>query len=177
MEEYKMGGLSTANLSKKTYDALAGGELGPYSVTYEYGLFVHVPDTEEDEEPCPRDLSRVLKYCRKNGVDWIKFDSDETPDAKLPLYQWSDDCFTIKEAVEHHGWSIDCDMIPDCKEMEVMVFFAGESEIDSTEFIIKPFDAAELQGLFEDFCVENGYACNRVNSVMVTRVSAEEVEG
>ena len=124
-----MGGLSTANLSKKTYDALAGGELGPYSVTYEYGLFVHVPDTEEDDEPCPRDLSRVLKYCRKNGVDWIKFDSDETPDAKLPLYQWSDDCFTIEEAVEHHGWSIDCDLIPDSRKWKLWFVLPGRASL------------------------------------------------
>ena len=174
----KIGMLSSFHLNKKTAEALCDDAFWPKVYAYGDGNFVRVPDGEEDFEPCPHDLDRVLRLARKDGVSWIKIDGDADLDPRLPVYDWfTDGSLTVCEAISQTGWNMDCDMILDCKAIDAAVrFISSDGVEDETEFTIKAFDAGELQTLFEDFCIENGFNCNLVESVTVTATYAVEPE-
>lgn len=93
--------LSTAHLRQATVDQLQavgdhkrhdspGGQPINWPAmsvaSYEYGVFISVPDLGEDLSQMPTDLEQVLCYAQRIGLHLIRFDRDGLFDPELPTY-------------------------------------------------------------------------------------------
>ena len=78
---------------------------------------------------------------------------------------------TIKQHINEYGWQMDCDSKP-CRAMNVNVdFFDNEERIDETQFSINAYDVNELDGLFTEFCKENGFKRDTVSNIIIVEMA------
>ena len=76
--------LSTAHLTQRTLEELEAAE-DRARLVWQHGVIVFVPETNDEER---EDLAKVFDYCRDQGFDWVRFDSDSPQLEGLPVYEW-----------------------------------------------------------------------------------------
>jgi uncharacterized protein (DUF849 family) len=94
---YRYLDLSTAHTSPGELDAviaLTTSSAGPRTIRHEWGAWVNVPGTDDDEitldalqERCPSVVA-CLRYARALDCQWINFDADAEVVDALPQFEW-----------------------------------------------------------------------------------------
>lgn len=89
MEIYKIIVMSTVHITKESFDYLNGGTF-PISFINDdgYGKVIRITDRDLEDADYPTDLLSCMEFAKKNGCNYVRFDSDATMYNELPKYEW-----------------------------------------------------------------------------------------
>lgn len=95
--ESKYLDINMTHLTQETYELLDINH-APYSFRYDEGVFISVPENDDQEAfaEFPRDLQLLLKYAWKNHARLIRLDWNAEVDVKLPVYELTEHTTTHK---------------------------------------------------------------------------------
>lgn len=74
------------------------------------------------------------------------------------------------------GWQAECEILPLAKSMTVDIDFDNDGIDDETQFVIEPYNVAELTSLYQDFCKETGIKSNTVTSITIVKMHEQQAE-
>lgn len=55
---------------------------------HEYGWLICACSWDDDDDPIPDDLIRVIQYAQRQKCDWIMLDADGDVTDDLPVFDW-----------------------------------------------------------------------------------------
>lgn len=83
---------STSHVARETMDALSApteeSACGVFSLAYDCGTFIPVPDDLGERPDIPADLRHVLAHAKASGCTILRLDADGMVHSDLPVFDW-----------------------------------------------------------------------------------------
>lgn len=79
----------TEDVAQELADTLPGEDVfGCYCAVTGHGGFVRAPDDEAEFESLPVSLRDCLRWAKREGFEWLRFDADGDQIGELTVYEW-----------------------------------------------------------------------------------------